>query len=192
MDINVIFDGPVLASSPRNLTQAFKGGQFIYCDPHLPPDPDTGGPQSLILGVAFLIKVPLIGGEKLVLWDSLQDLDSNVLTPIPREVSESGYDIYLGIGTSVDQPNFTVYVIYSDVTQESLAGQLDTLQADIDLILQNQTTTFNLEAAIASNQLAQNAAISLIGTGLIPLTAGVTTPVPALLSSSSIIGLLPY
>jgi hypothetical protein len=191
MDINVIFDGPVLASSPRNLTQAFKGGQFIYCDPHLPPDPNTGGPQSLILGVAFLIKVPLIGGEKLVLWDSLQDLDSKVLTPIPREVSESGYEIYLGIGTSIDQPNFTVYVIYSDVTQESLASQLDTLQDDLNLILQNQTTPFTLESALAANALAQNTALTILGTGLAPISAGVTAGVVPVLAGSQLLLLLP-
>ena len=113
------------------------------------------------------------------------------MTPIPREVSESGYEIYLGIGTSVDQPNFTVYVIYSDVTQESLAAQLDTVQDDLNLILQNQTTTFTLESALAANALAQNTALTILGTGLAPISAGVTTGVVPVLAGSQLLLLLP-
>lgn len=186
MEVRVIYDGAILASQARNLSTAFTGGQYLYFDPQLPEG------IALMIGVAWLIKLPGVNGELIKIWETNNSLDTDNILPIPREISESGYELYCSFGTSVDQPNFRAYVIYSEVTQESLAAQLEAVQNDLDLILQNQTTTFNLEAAIASNQLAQNAAISLIGTGLIPLTAGVTTPVPALLSSSSIIGLLPY
>jgi hypothetical protein len=189
MEIRVIYDGP-LAAAAKNLSQTFTGGQFLYFDPHLPPDPNTGAERYIELGVSLLAKVPIIGGEKLVLWDDLGFLNSDLLIPIPREVSESGYEFYLGIGTSIDEPQFTAYVIYSTVTQETLAADLDSVKTDLDSILENQTTAFNLDFAIAANQIAQNTALGILGTGLAPITAGVSAGVLPVLTASPLL-LLP-
>lgn len=189
MELRVIYDGPLVAAD-KNLSTTFKGGQFLYFDPHLSPDPETGAERYIELGVSLLAKVPIIGGEKLVLWDDLGFLNSDLLIPIPREVSESGYDFYLGIGTSIDEPNFTAYVIYSEVSQETLAADLESLKDDVALILENQTTAFNLDFAIAANQLAQNTALGILGTGLAPISAGLTAGVVPVLTASPLL-LLP-
>lgn len=185
MQVKVIYDGLVSASEPRNLSQPFTGGQYLYFDPQLPEG------IALMIGVAWLIKLPGINGDLLKVWETSNSLDTDTIIPIPREISESGYELYCSFGTSVNQPNFRAYVIYSEVTQESLAADLDQIQSDLADILQNQTTQFALDTAIGINQLAQNQAISLIGTGLIPITGGITSPVPLLLTGSSLLPLLP-
>jgi hypothetical protein len=185
MQLKVIYDGTLLSSAPRNLSQSFTGGQYLYFDPQL------GENLALMIGVAWLIKLPGVNGDLLKVWETSNSLDTDVIIPIPREVSESGYELYCSFGTSVDQPNFRAYVIYSNITQESLAGQLGTLQADVDLILQNQTTSFTLESALAANALAQNTALTILGTGLAPISAGVTAGVVPVLAGSQLLLLLP-
>jgi hypothetical protein len=184
MQLQVIFDDTVIAAG-RNLSTTFKGGQFIYFDAQL------GDDLVLEIGVALLIKLPGINGELVKVWDNSEILNSDNLIPIPREISESNFDLYLGLGSSIDQPNFRAYVIYTEVSQETLSAQIDDLQADIDLILQNQTTSFNLQAAIGVNELAQNTALSILGTGLAPLTAGVSAGVIPVLTGSQLFFLLP-
>lgn len=184
MKMRVIFDGTVYAAG-RNLTQTFKGGQFLYFDPQLEPN------QDLDLGVTLIAKLPGLNGAIDKLWDDLGILNTDNIIPIPREVSESGFEFYLGLGSSIDQPNFRAYLIYSEVTQESVSIQVEDLKKEIELILQNQTTSFNLETAIGMNQLAQNTAITILGMGLAPISAGVTAGVVPVLTGSSLLPLLP-
>ncbi len=185
MEIKIIYDGTVFASEPRNLSQPFKGGQYLYFDPGL----DDG--LALIIGVAWLIRLPGINGQLTKVWETKNSLDTDEIIPIPREVSESGFELYCSFGTTVDQPNFRAYVVYSDVTQESIGDDVAAIKEDIKLLLQNQTTAFNLDAAIAANQLAQNTALAILGTGLSPISAGVTAGVVPILSASPILPLLP-
>ena len=110
---------------------------------------------------------------------------------IPKEFSESDYEFYVAFGCAFPIPDFRCYVITSEVTQETLADDLIQIQADIDLILENQTTAFNLQAAIGVNELAQNTALSILGTGLAPLTAGVSAGVIPVLTGSQLLLLLP-
>jgi hypothetical protein len=184
MKLQVIFDGTVYAAG-RNLSQTFKGGQFLYFDPQLETN------QSLEMGVSLIARLPGLNGTIDKLWDNLGTMNSDNIIPIPREVSEANFDFYLGLGSSIDQPNFRAYVIYSEVTQESISSQIDDLKAEIDKILQNQTTAFNLETAIGLNQLAQNTALTILGTGLVPISAGVTAGVVPVLSGASLLPLLP-
>ena len=179
MELRLIYDGPVNATG-RNVSETFKGGQFIYFDP---------GADALELGVSLLIKLPGIGGDLLKLWEDRGFLDSDTLIPIPREVSEAGYDLYLGLGTAADVPSFRAYVVYSTVTQESLSEQITALETEVTTLLENQTTSFNLQLALAGNALVQNAALSIVATGLIPITGGVSGGAVPVLASNPLLAL---
>lgn len=177
MELRLIYDGAVSASG-RNISQTFVGGQFLYFDPQ------AGEGISMEIGVALLIKLPGIGGDLLKIWEDRGFLDTNNLIPIPREVSEAGYELYIALGVAADVPSFRAYVIYSTVTQESLSQQITDLQTEVTTLLENQTTAFNLQLALAGNALVQNAALSIVATGLIPITGGVSgTAVPVLASN---------
>lgn len=184
MKMRVIFDGTVYAAG-RNLTQTFKGGQFLYFDPQLETN------QFQELGVSLIARLPGVNGTIDKLWDDLGILNTDNIIPIPREVSESGFEFYLGLGSSIDQPNFRAYLIYSEITQESVSNQIEDLGEDIEQILENQTTAFNLQTAIGLNQLSQNTALTILGTGLAPISAGVTAGVIPALIGSSLLPLLP-
>jgi hypothetical protein len=137
MKLKIIFDGTVLAAG-KNISQTFRGGQFLYFDPQLEEN------QSLEIGISFLAILPGLNDTSLLkVWDELHVLDTDNIIPIPREISESGFEFYIALGTSVDQPNFRAYLVYSDISLESLAAQLDDLKTNTNLLSQHQPSTSN-------------------------------------------------
>ena len=184
MNLINIFDGS-LAPNTVNLSTRFKHGQFLVFEGNLPLG------ESYEIGIALNAVIPLIGSTVLKNWDSTEFLDTDQMIRIPKEFSESDYEFYVAFGCSFPISNFRCYVITSEVSQESLSAQIEAIQADIDLILQNQTTAFNLQAAIGVNELAQNTALSILGTGLAPISAGVTAGVVPVLTGSQLLLLLP-
>ena len=186
MNLINIFDGTLLTSPENgNLTIPFKHGQFLIFDAGLPLG------EEYIIGVAYNMIVPLIGTTASKSWETNEFLKTDEIVRIPREFSDSDYEVYVAILPSEEIPNFRCYVVTSDVTQETISENLSQIQADIDLILQNQTTAFNLQTAIGVNELAQNTALSILGTGLAPLTAGVSAGVVPVLTGSQLLLLLP-
>jgi hypothetical protein len=184
MNLINIFDGS-LAPNTVNLSTRFKHGQFLVFDGNLPQG------ESYEIGIALNAVIPLIGSTVLKTWSSTEFLDTDEMISIPKEFSESDYEFYVAFGCSFPISNFRCYAITSDVTQETISEDLSQIQADIDLILQNQTTAFNLQTAIGVNELAQNTALSILGTGLAPLTAGVSAGVVPVLTGSQLLLLLP-
>jgi hypothetical protein len=168
-----------------NLSTRFKHGQFLVFDGNLPLG------EYYEIGIALNAVIPLIGSTVLRNWDSNEFLDTDQMISIPKEFSESDYDFYVAFGCSFSIPDFRCYVITSEVTQETLSDDISKIQADLDLVLENQTTAFNLQAAIAGNELAQNTALSILGTGLAPISAGVTAGVIPVLTGSQLFLFLP-
>jgi hypothetical protein len=68
MQLKVIYDGTLLSSAPRNLSQSFTGGQYLYFDPQL------GENLALMIGVAWLIKLPGVNGDLLKVWETSNSL----------------------------------------------------------------------------------------------------------------------
>jgi hypothetical protein len=137
MKLKVIFDGTVFAAK-ENISQTFRGGQFLYFDPQLEEN------QSLEIGIAFLAILPGLNDTHLLkVWDELQVLDTDNIVPIPREISESDFEFYIALGTSIDQPNFRAYLVYSDISLESLTAQLDELKTNTSLLIQHRSFTPN-------------------------------------------------
>jgi hypothetical protein len=191
MELAVIYDG-VLSASDFNLSETFTGGQFLYFSA------GNDFNDEFEIGVNLVVFAPTIGGgDQAKYAKDLGILNTNAIIPLEREVSESGLTYQLAFGVDSSLSGFRAYVFRSDNSLDSVAAdleqikelvtQIETAQADI---LTNQTTQFALDSAIGANQLLQNQAISLIGAGLIPVTAGVTAPVPPLLAGSSLL-LLP-
>lgn len=184
MELAVIYDGS-LASDSFNLSQPVTGVQFLYFSA------GNDFNYELEIGVSLVLFTPTIeGGDQAKIASPLGTLNTNEIVPIPREISESGLTFQLAFGVDSNVSGFRAYAFKSDNSLDSLADQIAALETAIDDILANQTTQFALDSAIGANQLAQNQALSLIGTGLIPITAGVTAPVPVLLEGSSLL-LLP-
>jgi hypothetical protein len=184
MQLLNIFDAS-LSPNTENLSTRFKHGQFLVFDGNLPLG------ESYEIGIALNAVIPLIGTTVLRNWDSTEFLDTDQMISIPKEFSESDYEFYVAFGCASPIPDFRCYVITSEVTQETLADDLIQIQADINLILENQTTAFRLQAAIGVNELAQNTALSILGTGLAPISAGITAGVVPVLSGSNLLLLLP-
>lgn len=191
MELAVIYDG-VLDPFVFNLSETFTGGQFLYFSA------GNDFNDEFEIGVNLMVFVPTIGGgDQAKYAKDLGILNTNAIIPLEREVSESGLAYQLAFGVDSALSGFRAYVFRSDNSLDSVAADLDQIkdlitqieanQADI---LTNQTTQFALNTAIGANQLIQNQALSLLGAGLIPLTAGATAPVPALLAGSSLL-LLP-
>ncbi|UAJ73733.1 hypothetical protein IQE94_05480 [Synechocystis sp. PCC 7339] len=184
MELSVIYDG-VLDPSAFNLSEMFRNAQFLYFSA------GNNFNYELEIGVSLVVFAPTIGGgEQAKLAADLGVLNSNQIIPLTREVSESGLDYQLAFGVDTSVPGFRAYVWTSEVTQEGLAEAIAQLQENALDILENQATQLATQLAIGANQIAQNQALALIGTGLIPLTAGVTAPVPLILEGSSLL-LLP-
>ena len=184
MNLINIFDGS-LSPNSVNLSTRFKRGQFLVFDAAL----NSG--ESYDIGIALNAVIPLIGTTVLKNWSSADFLDTDEMIHIPKEFSESDYEFYVAFGCSFPISGFRCYVITSDVTQESIGANLEDIKDDINLILENQTTAFNLQSAIGVNELLQNTALSILGTGLAPISAGITAGVVPVLSGSNLLLLLP-
>lgn len=190
MELAVIYDG-ALSESDFNLSEQFTGGQFLYFSA------GNDFNSELEIGVSLVCFVPTIGGDQAKIVKNLGVLNSNEIISLEREVSESGLPYQLAFGVDSGVSGFRAYVFRSDNTFDQTADQIteiyaliEQLQANQLDILNNQATQLALNTAIGSNQLLQNQAISLIGAGLVPVTAGITTPVAPILSGSSLL-LLP-
>jgi hypothetical protein len=190
MELAVVYDG-MLTADGFNLSEPFTGGQFLFFSA------GNDFNYELEIGVSLVILTETIGGTQAKLAQNLGVLNTNEIVPLAREVSESGLPYQLAFGVDTGIPGFRAYVYRSDNTFDLVAEQIAEIQSAIEQIeanqldiLTNQTTQLTLNSAIGANQLLQNQAISLIGAGLIPVTAGVTTPVAPILSGSSLL-LLP-
>lgn len=191
MELAVIYDG-FLDPAAFNLSETFTGGQFLYFSA------GDNFNDEFEIGVNLVVFAPVLGGSDQAKYvKDLGILNTNSVIPLDREVSESGLDYQLAFGVDSGLSGFRAYVFRSDNSLDSVAAELaevkemiTAIEANQADILTNQTTQFALDTAIGANQLIQNQALSLLGAGLIPITAGVTAPIPPLLAGSSLL-LLP-
>lgn len=171
--ISVIYDGD-LQQDNVNLSQAFTKGRFIYvtCS-------SISANQVLEVGVSCIITTPTIGGTTEVNWTDLGVVNTDSLIPIPTEIGEFDYSCYLAFAVNAFVSGFRVYVITSEGGHERTLEELESIDSKIDSLI------------AVTNQLAlsdtlQNVALSILGTGLAPITAGVTASIPVLLSPNTI------
>lgn len=179
--LSVIYDGNL---PPRTIqeTERFNQGDFILIDII---NPTLANNEGILIGLAILLEIPIIGRTAIkYVPHQITDFeinarelgDSKELIAIPQEFSNSEYNFFVGLNSS-EEVSLRVYVI-------------DNYQNDIDDVYDNVDEVKRLISQIIDRQnldlalnVAQNVSIGIIGTGLIPITAGVTTPVPAIVTS---------
>jgi hypothetical protein len=135
MQTSIIFDGTI---SPNQVadSQPFTNGQFLLFDV---PGLEQG--EGIQIGMSIILKIPIIGkiAEKLLPTTLIErdlslNLDTNLIFPLPREISESGNQVYCSFA-STEAVTLRAYVITSNVTQESayqgLETQIQALEAKI-------------------------------------------------------------
>ncbi|PSF30589.1 hypothetical protein C7H19_23700 [Aphanothece hegewaldii CCALA 016] len=139
METSVIFDGTLQPNQVSD-SQSFTNGQFLLFDV-----PGLQQGEGVQIGMSIILKIPIIGkiAEKilpmtLIERDLSLNLDTNLLFPIPREITESGHEVYCSFA-STETVQLRAYVITSNVTQESLLSTLDNkIQELKDLITNSQ------------------------------------------------------
>lgn len=171
--LSVVYDGTLNADSV-NTSTPFKSGKFIYFTAS-----SLAQFEVAEIGISCIAQLPTLGGNVDKLWVELGSCFTDTLIPLPSEVGSFDFDFYLAFSSEFDLIGFRAYVVTSTATLESLEAQI----ANLELA---QTIESTITQAIAINEVAQNVALSILGTGLIPITAGVTAPIPALLSPANI------
>lgn len=176
-NISVIYDGSLQQDSV-NVSQSFTKGRFIYVT-----SSSISSSQILEIGVSCIVAVPAIGGNVEVNWTDLGVISTDSVIPIPTEIGEFDYPCSLAFAVSSSLSGFRAYVITSEGGHERTLEELQSISAKVDS-LQNTANQ------IALTDTLQNIALSILGTGLAPISAGVTASIPALLAPS-VIPLLP-
>ena len=171
--ISIVYDSSV-SPTDTNTTNTFRNGKFVYFT-----STDLSPSQFYEIGVSCIIRLPTIGGTTDKLWTDLGTLRTNEIITLPSEIADFDYDFYLAFGTEAEIPNLRCYLCSSEVNLESIDSLIRSLEIEIGEV-QQQTID------IANNANLQNAAFSLIGTGLVPITGGATAGVPLLFSSTTI------
>lgn len=126
MDLRVIFDGS-LSPAVVAQSQSFTKGQFLLFN-----SSELGANEGLILGMSIVMQVPVLFGTvtriiptPLLSRELTLTLDSNLIYPLPREVTESDYACFIYLNSADDVSNFVAYVVTSDVSQESLKEDVE-------------------------------------------------------------------
>lgn len=143
MQTNVIFDGDIQSNQVSD-SQSFTNGQFLLFDV-----PGLQQGEGVQIGMSIVLKIPIIGkiAEKLLPMTLIErdlslSLDTNLIFPIPKEITESGHEVYCSFA-STKTLSLRAYVITSNVTQENLLttleGKIQDLKDELkDLITNSQ------------------------------------------------------
>jgi hypothetical protein len=178
VETTVIYDSQVTANTVVRSNGFTNGQVLIFDSPSLPTD------ESIEFGVSVVGNFTLIGSnrEKLLPITFLDGnfnllADTSLTLYLPREISETGVQTYCYFNSTVTF-NLRAYCIRSSVTQESISSSLEDLKV----------REFISDAAIITNQIAQNTALGILGVALSPVTLGASLAVePALLGGTSIL-----
>jgi hypothetical protein len=179
--LQAVYDGsltPNLIATTNDFTHA----RFLIFDtPNLPDS------QGVEIGFVLAVKLPVIGRTiakdvELPLEVSKGILSSFGIVYIPTEYSEAGYSMYCAFNSAIAIDSFRVYALVESCT---LKKACDTSEECLTRIKQLQTQAAIesvVDAALVTNQLAQNAAILALGSGigaaLSPYTAGASLALP--------------
>lgn len=172
-DLRVVYDGTISPNSV-NLTNTFKGGRVAFITVS-----SLGIDQTLEIGISCIVRLPSLSGIVDKLWTELGTVYSDTAIVLPSEIADLDYDFYFALGSGDTVEGVRVYV-----TTDPLS--LSIINAKLDEVLDTLATNSETANLLLSNELLQNTALSIFGTGLIPITADVTATIPPLLSSSLI------
>jgi hypothetical protein len=188
MSINVIFDGQL---NPNTISESniFTNANFLLLDVISPVLADNEG---VLIGLGLLARIPIIGKtaikyvpHKITEYEvNARELgDSTELIAIPYEFSNSPYEFFLGLNSS-QSVTLRIYAITN--YENNIDINHDLIQEVLNKINEIKLRQ-DLNIALDTSQ---NVAIGILGTGLIPVTGGVTSPIPAIVGQP-LGGLLP-
>lgn len=175
MQLELIYNAS-LDPAQVSISNVFKNGQFLlFNTPNLPSN------QGIEIGFALVVYIPISLTQTikkdvaLPSFEFVGTLSSFTVIEIPREYSESGYQMYCAFNSSISVNSFQVYAVCSSVTQESLNQEILDLQNSV-ANLQTQVTELT---AIVNQLLVADTAIETIVNKVIPL---LETAIPLLLA----------
>lgn len=174
--VRVVYDGSLVPLS-INDSIPFTGGRFIYFTAS-----SLSTDEELEVGISCLVNLPTLNGTTTKLWAEIGTALSDSIIPLPSEIGDMPYDFFLSFGVGSEVSGFRAYVISSEDTLESIASQIEDLEAKLDA-LKATTDLINLNASI------QNIALGILGTGLTPITGGITSAIPLLFSTTTFLPL---
>lgn len=178
METIVVFDGEVPVNRVVQ-SQSFKRGQSIIFD-----SPELSADESIEFGLSISGVFSLIGSTKnkvlpTTFLDGNFTLQGNtsLITYLPREISETEVDCLCYLHSTVSF-NLRIYVIKSEVTQEKV----------FNAIKDFEFKEIVSDTAQIVNEINQNAALSILGVSLSPLTLGTSLAIEApLLTGTSVL-----
>lgn len=153
--LKIIYDGS-LPSDQILISDTFKNAQFLLFD--VPGQPANVGFEIGFVLVIYVTSISLLGIttlEKDVILPAQEfqgTLTSFSVIDIPREYSESGYDLKCSFNSSISLSTFKVYAVTSEVTQESLSTQITELKNKVESaqfeIAEVKTQVLNIKALV--------------------------------------------
>jgi hypothetical protein len=158
----IIYDDN-LSPSAIATSAIFTRGLFLAFDTaNLPLD------EGIEIGFVLTIKIPVIGRviEKDIALPSFEFqkvLNSFSVIEIPREYSDSGYQMQCGFHSSESVENFRVYVVYSDATLDTIAEKLKEIEQKLGDVVINNTNLDNSVYPLLSAELQANSNNELLG-----------------------------
>lgn len=177
-DLRVVYDSS-LSPNAINVSQTFKNGRVAFITVS-----SLGNNQVAEIGISCIVKLPSLSGTVDKLWTELGTIFSDTAIVLPSELADLPYDFYFAMSSEDTIGGFRIYVVTEDINLTTISEQLEELlQLTKGIEITNNLTL--------GNQLLQNSALTILGTGLIPITAGVTSAIPPLLAPSLIPVLLP-
>ena len=185
MSLIVVFDGD-LTPSQENISNLFQNPKFLLIDV-ISPSLEEG--EGLIIGFSVNIIVPVIGKtiQKYIphtIFDSLfsQDADTENIIYLPQEVTDSPYNIYVGINPSRNC-TLRIYAEVENCSNCQLLEEINDNKNRLRTLQINQLyNTFQL-SVLSANQAAQNTVLvaqsTVLGIVGAPLTGGASLALPA-------------
>lgn len=181
LSTTLIFNGSIFPDS-ISTTALFRNGLFLLFSID---EPDN---IAYDFGMSLRIIVPTsqrIEEKDIPLTLEERNLGTSFdIAKIPDEVSRAGFECYCAFNSNRQFDNFRAFVITSDVSLDSLDDKIEKISFVQDL-------QGALQAAQATNDIAQSIALGILGVSLAPVTLGASAAiVPALQPSLIPLGAL--
>lgn len=186
--LSVVFDGAINSIDIAK-SNTFKYGKFLVFDAVNLPDE-----EGYEIGFRLAIIIPVIGktlNKDVTLPNEIAEgsITSFAIYPIPIEYSYYDFEFYCAFNSAIEVPNFRVYVLRDETTLESIQEINQEILDKLNQFVFQETIS---DLAIVTNQLAQDAAILALGTGigaaLAPVTAGASLALPAAIGQALLPG----
>ena len=150
--LEIVYNGSI-TSDAIFTSNTFQNAQFLLFDcPNLPSDQWVEIGFSLSIFVVNISISGILTLQKDVVLPAEEfqgTLTSLSVIDIPREYSESNYQLQCSFNSSINIDSFVVYAVTSSVTQESISSQITDVSSQVTAL---QTELSSLQAQVTAMQ----------------------------------------